>query len=135
MKTFHLEILTPERPFYVGDCLSLVVPLADGLFGIMADHTPFTAALVPGEVAFTAPDGSRRVCAVASGMVDISPSDVKLLCEKALSPAEIDEEKERIAAERAHSEMQRKQSRKDYMLSSLAFSRAVSNLRVKKHYN
>ena len=135
MKTFHLEILTPERPFFVGDCLSLVVPLADGRFGILADHTPVTAALVPGEVAFTAADGSRRVCSIASGMADISPSDVKLLCEKALSPAEIDEEKERIAAERARSEMQRKQSRKDYMLSSLAFSRAVSNLRVKKHYN
>ncbi len=135
MKTFHLEILTPERPFYIGDCSSLVVPLADGLFGILADHAPFTAALVPGEVAFTAADGSRRVCAIASGMVDISRSDVKLLCEKALSPAEIDEEKERIAAEQARVEMQRRQSRKDYMLSQLAFSRAVSNLRVKKHYN
>ena len=73
--------------------------------------------------------------AIASGMVDISRSDVKLLCEKALSPAEIDEEKERISAEQARAEMQRRQSRKDYMLSQLAFSRAVSNLRVKKHYN
>ena len=36
LKPFHLEILSPERSFYRGDCLSLVVPISDGMLGIQA---------------------------------------------------------------------------------------------------
>ena len=44
-KAFHLEILSPERTFYNGDCVSLMVPISDGMLGIMAGHTPLTAAI------------------------------------------------------------------------------------------
>ncbi len=57
---FHLEILSPDRAFYVGDCLSLVIPISDGMLGIMAHHTPITAAIVDGEVTFTTPGGENR---------------------------------------------------------------------------
>ena len=58
-KAFHLEILSPERTFYNGDCVSLMVPISDGMLGIMAGHTPLTAAIVDGEVTFVKPDGTR----------------------------------------------------------------------------
>ena len=90
MKTFHLEILSPERPFYDGECVSLIAPISDGMVGIMADHTPFTAAVMDGEVLFTLPDGTKRSCAVANGMLDITSNDARLLCESALAPEEID---------------------------------------------
>ena len=48
-KAFHLEILSPERTFYNGDCVTLMVPISDGMLGIMAGHTPLTAAIVDGE--------------------------------------------------------------------------------------
>ena len=41
MNTFKLLVLSPNRAFYIGDCVSLVVPLEDGLFGIMAFVLPF----------------------------------------------------------------------------------------------
>ena len=44
-KPFHLEILSPERRFYTGPCLSLVVPISDGMLGIMAGRAPLTAAI------------------------------------------------------------------------------------------
>ena len=131
--TFHHEILSPERAFYVGECVSLTVPLGDGSYGIMAHHTPLTAAVVPGEAAFTTPDGERVICAISQGMIDVANNSVKLLCESALRPEEIDEENERREAERAEEDMKGKQSYKDYMLSQIMFARAVNNLRVKKH--
>ena len=36
MRTFHLEILNPERVFYRGDCVSLIVPNSEGMLGEMA---------------------------------------------------------------------------------------------------
>ena len=59
-KPFQLEILTPERAFYRGECISVIVPVSDGMLGIMANHTPMTAAITDGEVVFTLPDGSAR---------------------------------------------------------------------------
>lgn len=63
-KPFQLEILTPERAFYRGECISVIVPVSDGMLGIMANHTPMTAAITDGEVVFTLPDGSKIPCAV-----------------------------------------------------------------------
>ncbi len=132
MKTFHLEILSPERSFYTGECLSLVVPISDGMLGIMAGRAPLTAAIADGEVLFTLPDGTRRVCAVAAGMVDVSSTDARILCESALAPEEIDAETERRALEEARLALAERMAYKDYLLSQLAFARAFNNLRVKR---
>ena len=128
-----LDIMSPDRTFYSGWCKSLTVPLPDGSYGIMANHTPFTAAVVPGEARYTLPDGDTVICAVSQGMVDVENNLVRLLCESVLSPDEIDEETERREAEIAAEDMRGKQSYKDYMLSQIVFVRAVNNLRVKKH--
>ena len=66
-------------------------------------------------------------------MLDVEDNVVKLLCESVLRPDEINEDAERIAAEKAAEAMRGKQSYKDYMLSEILFARAVNNLRVKKH--
>ncbi|MBR6917372.1 MAG: ATP synthase F1 subunit epsilon [Clostridia bacterium] len=133
MKTFKLKVLSPERAFYIGECTSLTVPIYDGSLGIMADHSPFTAAITPGEAVFVKPDGERVVCAVSQGMIDVDRKDVKVLCESVLRPDEIDEEAERREAQIAEEDMKGKQSAKEYMLSQIAFAKAVNNLRVKKH--
>lgn len=132
-RSFHLEVLSPDRSFYMGDCISLTVPLHDGLYGVMAGHVPLTAAVVPGEVVFKTPDGRTTVCSVSQGMIDVESNGVKILCETVLRPEEIDEAAERDAAEKAAQAMRGKQSYKDYMLSQVLFARAVNNLRVKKH--
>ena len=132
LRPFHLDILSPERRFYVGDCLSLVVPISDGMLGIQYGRAPLTAAILDGEVLFTLPDGTRRVCAVADGMVDVSSDSVRILCESALAPEEIDAETERQAMEEARLALAERMAYKDYMLSQLAFARAFNNLRVKQ---
>ncbi len=133
MKVFKLEVLSPDRAFYIGDCASLTFPVEDGLYGVMADHSPLTAAIIPGEITITKPDGERVVAAVSHGMVDVDRSGVRLLCDSVLRPDEIDEEVERREAEIAAEDMKGKQSYKDYMLSQVIFARAMNNLRVKKH--
>ncbi len=132
MDTFYLEILSPERTFYAGECRSLTMPISDGMVGVMAHHTPLTAAIMDGELHFETPQGERVVCAVTRGMADVADNRVQILCAAALRPDEIDEAKERYALDLAQREMKKKQSQKDFMLWQLSFNQAMNRLKVKK---
>ena len=131
MTPFRLEILSPEGPFYVGDCVSLVVPTSDGMRGILAHCLPLTAAIRDGQVVFTLPDGEIRLCAVTRGMVSVSSARARILCESAAAPEEIDEAAERAALEAAESELRAKRSYEEYMVSELTLARALNRLKVK----
>lgn len=132
MNTFYLEILSPKRAFYKGECRSLSMPISDGMLGIMANHSPLTAAIMDGEVHFTKPDGEDVVCAVTRGMADVSDNRVRILCESALAPDEIDERAERKSMEEALNELKKKQSRRDYLIWELSFKQAANRLKVKR---
>ena len=131
MNTFQVSILSLERPFYVGECVSLVVPVTDGMLGIQANHPPFTAAIVGGPLTFTLPDGTRRVCAVSRGMIDISKNDPRILCESIVAPEEVENEKARRALEDAMIEIDEAKGRRDYITSQIAFAKAFNDLKIK----
>lgn len=135
MRTFHLEVLTPERVFYSGDCVSLIVPISDGMLGVMAYCEPITASITCGEAYYTKPEGEKVLFSVSGGMIDVVNNTAYLLCDSALLPEEIDEEKERLKAENARAELNRHQGRRDYMLSKLMLSNAINNLKIKSKTN
>ena len=80
MNSFHLEILSPERVFYRGECLSLIVPIDDGMLGVMANCEPITASLTIGEAYYTRPDGEKILFSISGGMIDVQGLNVTLLC-------------------------------------------------------
>ena len=131
MNGFRLEILTPEREFYSGECVSLVIQLEDGMLGIMAGHTPMTAAIPDGEISFSKPDGEKVICAVTGGMINVSREYVRLLCGTALLPEEIDADAERRAIEEAKMRLGREQSKREYLMTRLAIAKSINMLRVK----
>ena len=132
VKTFQLEILTPERVFFRGECTSLTVPITDGMIGILAGREPVTASVVVGDAHYVTPEGTKVTFSVSGGMLDVSADKVSLICDSALLPEEIDEEAARIEAELARAELSKKQSRRDYMMSRLMLSNAINNIKVKQ---
>ena len=131
MDTFHLEILSPELPFYVGECLSLVLPISDGMIGIMAHHPAMTAVIGDGLVKFTLPSGEERKCMVSKGMFDISKNDARLLCDIAATPEEWEKELDRRKEEEARIEEDEKKARRDFMKTQLSIARAINALKIK----
>lgn len=131
MKSFQLNILTPERVFYQGECVSLIVPISDGMLGIMADREPITAAIGRGEAYYTTTSGEKVLFAVFGGMVDVTREGVQMLCEEALLPEEIDEEKENEELRLAQAQLAQKQRSRDYAISKIMMKNAINNLRVK----
>ena len=134
MNAFSLEILTPEKMFFRGGCLSIVFPTTDGMMGVMANHSPLIAAVGNGMITFTAEDGSTTICAVSRGMISVGANRVRVLCESAVYPDEIDEKAELLLMQEAEVEMRKRQSYEDYVASQLAFAKAFNRLKV-KHYS
>ena len=123
------ELADNEIDYYISHCHPLDKA---GAYGIQGNHAPLSAAIVPGEVIFTKPDGTKVNCAVSRGLVDVSPEDVKILSESVLSPDEIDEEQEKKDLAKASAETRGEQSYKDFRLSQLMMAKAIENLRIKK---
>ena len=50
MKPFNLRVLSPDHPYYEGQCESLVITTTEGEYGVMADHSNTIIAVAPGTI-------------------------------------------------------------------------------------
>lgn len=49
-KLFHLTLTTSEKNIFSGEVSSLVAPCEFGYLGVLADHAPFAANVLPGKI-------------------------------------------------------------------------------------
>lgn len=133
MNAFSLTVLAAEKPFYEGECISLVVPTSDGQYGIQAMHNNIIAAIVPGMLKITAPNGTETVAAVSEGLVKVEGNDVLLLVDTAERPEEIDINHAKRSAEQAKEAILQKKSIQDYYAAQAKMARAISRLKVKNY--
>ena len=122
--TFYLEIITPERQFYIGPAEALVFPAVDGEMGVYPGHEPAVTAVEPGELHYKV-DGKWEPAAVGAGFVEIKPDYVILLVGFAEHPEEIDRK-------RAEERLRQKQSIHEYYHSKAALARAMARLKTRR---
>lgn len=135
MKTFKLSILAADKTFFEGEAVSLVLPLPEGQYGIMAHHTNMIAAIVPGILKYTLADGEVHHAAISGGLVKSEKGEVLVLSETVESPEEIDENRAKRELERAREEIIHKQSLRDHKDAETKIAKALSRLRAKNYEN
>ena len=133
MNTFALNVLAAEKPFFDGECISLVIPTSDGQYGIQAKHNNMIAAIVPGELKITTPDGNVIIAAVSEGLVKVENNQVLILVDTLELPEEIDENRAKRSAEQAKEAILQKKSIQEYISAQAKMARAIGRLRVKKY--
>ena len=133
MNSFPLLILAAEKPFYEGECVSLVIPTPDGQYGIMANHTNMISAISPGMLKFTDEKGEVTVAAVSAGLVKVENNRALLLVDTVERPEEIDENRARRSAEQAKEALLQKRSIQDYYAAQAKMARALNRLKVKEY--
>lgn len=131
MKNFHLRILAADRPFFEGECVSLRVQLDDGQYGVLADHVPAVAAIVPGVMKYQLPGGSTETAYVSEGILKIENNDVLVLATTAERPEEIDEVRAGRSAEEAREALLRKLTAQEYKEAEARLARALGRLKAK----
>ncbi len=136
METFKLLIYASDHPFFEGECYSVVVPTLLGQQGIMARHSNYISAIIPGWVRLRYEDGGTEktlLCAVSEGLIKIEDGDVLILVDTAEYPEEIDENRAKRTAEAAKEELLKKHSIQEYYEVKARLSRALNRLKVKKY--
>ena len=129
--TFTLEIITPERQFYIGPAQALVLPAVDGEMGIYPGHEPVVTAIEPGELRYKA-QGKWEPAAVGAGFAEVKPDYVILLVGFAEHPEEIDRRRAEAARARAEERLRQKQSIQEYHHSKAALARAMARLKTRR---
>ena len=131
---FPLHVLAADKPFYEGDCESLVVPTLDGEYGVLAGHCNTICAIVPGELTFRTPDGETLAAAVASGIMKIENGEALVLVDSALRPEDIDAERQRRKADEAKEALLQRRSIEEHHAAQARRARALARRNAKRKY-
>ena len=65
MKTFRLQIITPDKILFDGDAVQLTARTTEGDVGILAGHTRYAAILKTGALSTRLEAGESRTAAAA----------------------------------------------------------------------
>lgn len=131
-KAFHLEIITPSKTFYSGNCEIVIVPTPDGEEGFMADHAWVCALLEVGELWIREPGKtSYRAAFIAGGFIDVKDS-VVIFTDAAEWREEIDVKRAMERKEDAEAWLSGKGEKQENEVAraQVAIARAISRMKV-----
>lgn len=84
MKTFELEIVTPEASIFAGSVQSVQVPGSDGSFQVLFNHAPIISTLGKGKVKLVKEDGEAVSYDTEDGVIEVLKNKAIILVEKLL---------------------------------------------------
>ena len=100
-KTIKFEIVTPERVVLRREVLQISVPTTTGEITILPDHIPLVSILQPGVIEIVLEDKVKEIMSVSGGFIEVMKDKVVILADTAEKAAELDEERIRLAHQRA----------------------------------
>jgi F-type H+-transporting ATPase subunit epsilon len=126
-----LEVATPARLVVTTAAADeVVIPGADGYFGVLPGHAPLLALLGMGEVMYRT-GREARYLAVMGGVVEVAADRVTILAQTAEPPDEIDVPRARAARDRASGRLEGRGGEGiDYPRASAALARAQARLQA-----
>ena len=130
MRTFHLEIVTPDGLAYNGEAQSLLVHTTDGDVEILRGHTDFIAPIDIGRARVLDADGNPHLASCAGGFLSVSQGAVRLVAVTFEFAENIDIERARAAKARAEQALANAKDRKATQLAEAKLARALNRIRI-----
>ena len=90
----HFDLVSPERSLRSGEVAMVVVPGAEGDFGVLAGHAPFMSTIRPGaiHVYVDSMTGPFERIFVDGGFAEVNEAGLTILAESAMPVGDIDVE-------------------------------------------
>ena len=79
MKTYLLNISSPDGKLFSGQVVSLIVRGVEGEFCVLADHIPFITSVVDGKCIIELEDGTVKECHTEGGLITVGKNEVTYL--------------------------------------------------------
>ena len=132
MRSFPLRFFTAEKPFFTGECESLVVPTPEGAYGIMAGHSNLVLAIAAGELKYREKDSAEFIeTAVTPGLMVVKNGAVTVLVEAAERDSDIDFARAMKQYEHAKEDMLMTENESTKRLAEAKMARALARLKVR----
>ena len=132
---FRLTVVTPERPTFDGECVSVVLPGTEGYLGVLTGHAPLLTAVSPGELRITETvGGTPRILCVSGGFFEVSHNHATLLAEAVEEPSAIDLERAQEAFERARERLSHPEAGLDRVRAEKAYYRAKNRVDIARQH-
>ncbi len=87
---FQFELVSPERQLLSEQVSEVIVPGADGEFGVLKNHSLFMSTINPGILKVRKDGGDWAEYFVRGGFADVTPEGLTVLAEQAVPVSEID---------------------------------------------
>jgi len=127
-RTFHVEIVTPDRALLSEEVVSIIAPGVEGYLGVLANHAPLVTELNVGVLRIRYPDDTEENVAVSGGFMEVANNRVLVLADAAERPQDIDIQRAKEALLRARRRLQ--DPTMDRERARAALERAINRLRV-----
>ena len=126
---YPLEIHTPYRLFYSESVLAISLTLIDGEIAVYANHSSFTAPVIPCLLKIREKDGTWKIAFCAEGILEVGEKKTILISDDAEWPDEIDLERAQAAKDRAEKNLSGRTFKFEKKAATDALLRA--NMRLK----
>lgn len=126
MTPFKLQIITPDKCFYDGECEEVIVRTTVGDKGILARHEPYVAALTIGKMLVKI-DGQFRRAAISEGIIKVSQDKTVILVQSCEWGDEIDLERAEKAKRMAEEKMTAADER-EMLVAEYKLKRAINRI-------
>lgn len=87
--TLNLKVLTPDGPVLEGEVHEVTLPGSEGEMGIYPEHAALLTKIIPGRLAYRAPDGDDTA-ALGRGVAEVQNNEVRVLVNRASLREELD---------------------------------------------
>lgn len=135
MKTYQLEIITPEHTFFSGEVHAVTVLTPDGQRCLMAGHLPIILPLEMGKVKVRSPKGVRMAVSTG-GFLEMLGDKCTLLLQAVEWLDDIDVSRAEAAFDRAKRQLQTAANQYEQKQHLWAFRRAQARLKaLESEYN
>lgn len=82
--SLHFELVTPEKLIRSEDVYMVVVPGAEGDFGVLEGHAPFMSTVRDGDLSIYKTDGATpETIRIEGGFAEVNDKGLTVLAEKA----------------------------------------------------
>jgi len=85
----QVDVVAPDGMVWQGEAVSVIVRTTEGDIGILTDHEPVMAAMVPCAAEVVTEDGRREIIAVGGGFISVYHNRVALLSDSATLASEV----------------------------------------------
>ena len=131
MRTFHLEIVTPDGRAFDGEAESLLVHTTEGDVEILCGHMDYLAAIGTGRARILV-NGEARRASCSGGFLSVAGGEVRLVAVPFEFAEDIDEKRALAAKERAEQAIVNAKDRQEKKIAEAKLMRALNRLRIAK---